>query len=49
MYGARVRVTHNSADRPFLDAEAGAGERMAFGKAINLVKSSIEAEAPTAA
>jgi hypothetical protein len=37
------------AERSPRDAEAGTWEKIAFGKARNLVKSSIEAEAPAKA
>jgi hypothetical protein len=37
------------AERPPRDAEAGTGEKMTFGKARNLIKSSIEAETLTTA
>jgi hypothetical protein len=36
------------AERPPRDAEAGTWEKTSFGKARNIVKSSIEAEAPAA-
>jgi hypothetical protein len=37
------------AERPPRDAEAGTWEKIAFGKSNNLVKESIEAEAPATA
>jgi hypothetical protein len=37
------------AERPPWDAEAGTWEKVAFGKARNLVKSSIEVETPATA